>query len=29
MPPFSNKSGGPLQDQDIRDLMEYLLSLGK
>lgn len=29
MPPFSNKNGGPLADQDIRDLMEYLLSLGK
>jgi len=29
MPPFSTKSGGPLDDQSIRDLMEYLLSLGK
>jgi cytochrome c1 len=29
MPPFSAKSGGPLQDSDIRDLMEYLMSLGK
>ena len=29
MPAFSAKNGGPLQDQDIRDLMEYVLSLGK
>ena len=29
MPPFSNKNGGPLDDQSIRDLMEYVLSLGK
>ncbi len=29
MPAFSAKSGGPLQDQDIRDIMEYLMSLGK
>ena len=29
MPAFSTKSGGPLDDQSIRDLTEYLLSLGK
>ena len=29
MPAFSSKVGGPLQDQDVRDLMEYVLSLGK
>jgi mono/diheme cytochrome c family protein/cytochrome c2 len=29
MPAFSNKSGGPLDDQSIRDIMEYLMSLGK
>jgi cytochrome c1 len=29
MPAFSAKNGGPLDDQSIRDLMEYLLSLGK
>jgi len=29
MPAFSTKSGGPLDDQAIRDLTEYLLSLGK
>jgi mono/diheme cytochrome c family protein len=29
MPAFSAKSGGPLDDQAIRDLMEYLQSLGK
>ena len=29
MPPFSNKSGGPLDDAAINDLAAYLMSLGK
>jgi mono/diheme cytochrome c family protein len=29
MPPFSTANGGPLDEQSIKDLRDYLLSLGK